>query len=251
MRLAWMAAFLWIALTATIVGAVEQKAQTAPAGLTTDKEKISYGIGMNIGRNIKEQGVEVDPQIVARGISDALSGAKALMTDEQIKETLTAFQKQLMAKQQAERSKVGQKNAKEGEAFLAQNKTKPGVVTLPSGLQYKILQAGTGPKPKATDKVTTHYRGKLLNGKEFDSSYSRNEPATFQLNGVIPGWTEALQLMPVGSKWELVIPPSLAYGEKGAGDVIGPNSTLIFEVELLSIGEPKKEEAPQTKPQKQ
>jgi FKBP-type peptidyl-prolyl cis-trans isomerase len=172
------------------------------------------------------------------------SGGKLAMTDEQMRATMVDFQKSLQQKQAAAIKDMSDKNKKEGEVFLAENKSKEGVVTLPDGLQYKILKAGDGPKPSASDKVKCNYRGTLINGKEFDSSYKRNEPVTFPVNGVIKGWVEALQMMPVGSKWQLFIPSDLAYGERGAGADIEPNSTLIFEVELLSIeGKDNKAEA--------
>jgi FKBP-type peptidyl-prolyl cis-trans isomerase FklB len=164
-----------------------------------------------------------------------LAGGKTLLTDEQAQTTLTAIQNSLRKKQQDMRQQAGDTNKKEGDAFLAENKTKDGVITLPSGLQYKIVKAGDGPKPAAADSVVCNYRGTLINGTEFDSSYKRGQPATFPVGQVIKGWTEALQLMPVGSKWELYIPSDLAYGDRGAGANIGPNATLIFEVELLSI----------------
>ncbi len=168
-------------------------------------------------------------------MKDALAGAKPLLTDEEVNAALTGLQTQVKAKADRQRQQAGEANMKEGAEFLASNKTKEGVVTLPSGLQYKIMKEGTGPKPAATDTVVCNYRGTLLNGKEFDSSYKRGQPATFPLNRVIKGWTEAVQLMPVGSKWQLFIPPDLAYGANGAGPDIGPNATLIFEVELMSI----------------
>lgn len=177
----------------------------------------------------------MDPAIVARGLRDTLEGAKPLLTDSEAETALNQLQTALKAKQDAERQKMGDANMKEGQEFLAANKTKEGVVTLPSGLQYKILTAGTGPKPAASDTVVCNYRGTFINGTEFDSSYKRGQPATFPVGGVIKGWTEALQLMPVGSKWQLFIPSDLAYGSRGAGGAIGPNATLIFEVELISI----------------
>ena len=203
--------------------------------LKTQKDKVSYSIGLDFGKNMKRQSIELNLDQLLRGIKDGVSGATQAMTDTEIQECMTAFQKEMMTKM-ADKAKVdGEKNLKEGEAFLAANKKKPGVVTLPSGLQYKILKEGTGKSPKATDTVTTHYRGTLINGKEFDSSYKRGEPATFPLNRVIPGWTEALQHMKIGSKWEIYVPSKLGYGENGAGQDIGPNATLIFEVELLGI----------------
>lgn len=203
--------------------------------LKNEKDKVSYSIGTQIGNNFKNQSMDVDVDLLAKGIKDALSGGKLLMTEKEIKETITALQKDMMAKQ-AERMKVvAEKNRKEGEAFLADNKKKEGVKTTPSGLQYKVIKDGNGPTPKMVDTVTVNYRGTLINGTEFDSSYKREEPATFPVNSVIPGWTEAMQMMKVGSKWHLFVPANLAYGEQGAGPQIGPNSTLIFEVELTAI----------------
>lgn len=203
--------------------------------LKNEKDKVSYSIGTQIGNNFKNQSMDVDVDLIAKGIKDALSGGKLLMTEKEIKETITALQKDMMAKQ-AERMKVvAEKNRKEGEAFLADNKKKEGVKTTPSGLQYKVIKDGNGPTPKMADTVTVNYRGTLINGTEFDSSYKREEPATFPVNSVIPGWTEAMQMMKVGSKWHLFVPANLAYGEQGAGPQIGPNSTLIFEVELTAI----------------
>jgi FKBP-type peptidyl-prolyl cis-trans isomerase FklB len=207
--------------------------------LKSQKDKISYIIGMDIGRNLQKGSIDFDPDILAKGIKDALSGGKPLLTEQEIRETTAVFQKQLMAKQEEVAKKLGEKNKKEGEAFLAENKKKEGVKTLPSGLQYKVIKEGTGKKPKITDTVTTHYRGTLIDGIEFDSSYRRGKPASFPVNGVIPGWTEALQLMGEGAKWQLFVPPNLAYGERGAGRDIGPNATLIFEIELISIQEKK------------
>jgi FKBP-type peptidyl-prolyl cis-trans isomerase FklB len=208
---------------------------TTPLVLKTQKEKASYAIGMNIGKTFKKDAVDVDPAIFLRGVKDALSGSKALLTDEEIKSTLTILQTQLQKQQEETMRQAAEVNKKAGDAFLAENKTKEGVVALPSGLEYKILTPGTGPKPAATDTVVCNYRGTLIDGKEFDSSYKRGQPATFPVSGVIKGWTEALQLMPVGSKWQIVVPGDLAYGDRGAGPDIGPGSTLIFEVELLSI----------------
>jgi FKBP-type peptidyl-prolyl cis-trans isomerase FklB len=203
--------------------------------LKNQKEKISYIIGMDIGNKLKKQSVDVEPNILAKGVKDALIGGKPLLNEQEIRETMTAFQKELMAKREA----LGNKNKEQGDTFLAENKKKEGVKTLPSGLQYKVIKAGTGKKPKLSDTVTTHYRGILIDGTEFDNSYKRGRPATFQVSGVIPGWREALQLMEEGAKWQLFIPPNLAYGERGAGDVIGPNATLVFEIELVSIQEKK------------
>jgi len=203
--------------------------------LQTQKDKVSYALGMNLGINLHRQSVEVDPAILTQGLKDALAGGSTQMTDDEARTTLTQLQEELRKKQEAKMQQAGDENKKEGDAFLAANKTKEGVITLPSGLQYKILKAGTGPMPVATDSVVCNYRGTLIDGKEFDSSYKRGQPATFPVNGVIKGWTEALQLMPVGSKWQLFVPSDLAYGARGAGADIAPNATLIFEVELLSI----------------
>jgi len=219
----------------------------APLALKTPKDKVSYSIGMNIGKSIKRDNVEVDPDLLLRGLKDVLGGATPLMTDQEAESTLTALQNDLRKKQDQEKQQVAETNKKEGDAFLAANKTKDGVVTLPSGLQYKILQEGTGPKPTAADTVTVNYRGTLLDGTEFDSSYKRGQPASFPVGGIIKGWTEALLLMPVGSKWQLFIPADLAYGPRQAGPTIGPNSTLVFEVELLSIA-PKAAPAPAASP---
>jgi len=206
-----------------------------PLKLTTQKDKVSYAIGMSIGQNMKKDSLDVDPSILMRGMKDALASSKPLMTEEEAKIVMTEFRSEMTKKKEAEAQHVGEANKQAGQQFLAANKTKEGVVTLPSGLQYKILKQGTGPKPTATDTVVTNYRGTLLDGKEFDSSYKRGEPATFPVGQVIKGWTEALQLMPVGSKWQLFIPAELAYGERSPGAEIGPNSTLIFDIELLSI----------------
>jgi len=211
-------------------GTTQNKAQ-----LKSTKDSVSYSIGMNIGSNLKAQKIEVDPMIVGQGIKDILDSAKTLLTEPQAQEVMMAFQNQLKVKQSETMKEQADKNKKDGEAFLAENKKKEGVVALPSGLQYKILTAGTGPKPKATDTVTVHYRGTLLDGTEFDSSIKRGQPISFLLNGVIKGWTEGVQLMPKGSKWQFFIPSELAYGETGMRGAIQPNATLIFEVELLKI----------------
>ncbi len=232
-------------------GTAAHKPATAasPLVLRTAKQKRSYAIGTNVGKGLgnqlKTQSVDVDPALVARGLRDALSGAKPAMTEEEIRAILTALGAQIHEKQAAankeaaERNKLAsEKNRQEGDAFLAANKDKEGVTVLPSGLQYKILKEGDGKKPLATDTVQCNYRGTLINGTEFDSSAKHGgAPATFPVSGVIKGWTEALQLMPVGSKWQLFIPSDLAYGDRGAGGSIGPGSTLIFEVELVSIQE--------------
>ncbi|MCK9418717.1 MAG: FKBP-type peptidyl-prolyl cis-trans isomerase [Nitrospirae bacterium] len=206
--------------------------------LKTQKDKVSYAIGLDMGNNMKKSELEIDPDVLARAIKDILAGSKPLMTDQEAKETLIALQKDLQAKQIEKNKALGEKNKKEGDTFLAKNKKEKGVKTLPSGLQYKVIAEGKGKSPKASDTVTVNYAGTLINGTEFDSSYKRGQPATFPVGGVIKGWTEALQLMKEGSKWQLFIPSDLAYGEKGTqGGPIGPNAALIFEVELVSIKE--------------
>jgi FKBP-type peptidyl-prolyl cis-trans isomerase len=217
--------------TAKPPAAKPQTAGTASHTVLTlkdQKEKLSYALGMNIGNTFKGESVDLDLNVFVQGVKDALAGHKTLITEQEMGAVLMQMQIDLKAKQ-------SEANKKEGAAFLEANKSKEGVVTLPSGLQYKILTAGTGPKPTAADTVICNYRGTLINGKEFDSSYKRGQPATFPVGRVIKGWTEALQLMPVGSKWQLFIPSELAYADRGAGADIGPGATLIFEVELISI----------------
>lgn len=228
MKLRWLAVFV-IAFLAGPIHAEERPV------LKTQKDKVSYSIGLDIGNNFKKQAIDIDPGILAKGIKDALSGEKTLLTDQEVREVLTALQQEMRGRDEVRLKDMAEKNRKEGAAFLTENKKKEGVVTRPSGLQYKIIQAGTGMTPKSTDTVTTHYRGTLIDGTEFDSSYQRGQPAVFPVSGVIAGWTEALQLMKVGAKWQLFVPSDLAYGERGAGRMIGPNATLIFEVELVSI----------------
>jgi FKBP-type peptidyl-prolyl cis-trans isomerase FklB len=224
----------WIAGLGILVLAAQVSAGEPPA-LKTQKEKISYGIGVDMSKNFKKQGVEFDLKTLMRGFQDESSGKKLLMSEEEMRSTLNAYQTELLQKRVQALRVAAEQNKKAGDAFLAENKTKEGVVTLPSGLQYKILKAGDGKKPTESDTVECNYRGTLINGTEFDSSARTGKPATFKVAGLITGWTEALQLMPVGSKWQLVIPPQLAYGDGGAGSVIGPNATLIFELELLAI----------------
>ena len=207
----------------------------AITALKTPKDKFSYALGMNLGASLHKQAVDVDPNMVAQGLRAALAGGKTLLTQEEAQAALMEVQNELRKKQQEKMQVAGEANKKEGEAFLASNKAKEGVVTLPSGLEYKILKEGTGPKPTASDSVVCNYRGTLINGTEFDSSYKRGQPATFPVGQVIKGWTEALQMMPVGSTWQLFIPPDMAYGPRGPSPEIGPNATLVFEVELLSI----------------
>lgn len=226
---------LIICLAAVLVASIGLAQDKAP--LKDQKDKASYSIGHDIGNTFKKQNVDLNLDALITGLKDALAGKEALPKEERDK-TLAAFQKELIEKQTAASKAAGEKNAAEGEKFLEENKKKDGVKTTASGLQYKILKEGAGESPKATDMVITHYKGTLLDGTEFDSSYKRNEPATFPVNRVIPGWTEALQLMKPGSKYQLFIPSKLGYGERGAGRDIGPNSTLIFEVELVGIKPP-------------
>jgi len=200
-------------------------------GLDSDKQKFSYTVGYQIGAGLKRDGVDVDPEIVTQGIRDVLSGAAPQLSPQQMQAAITAYRQ----KEAAERAASAEQNRKAGEAFLAANKKKQGVVDLPSGLQYQVIKKGEGKQPKASDTVTVHYRGTLIDGTEFDSSYSRNEPTSFQLDGIIKGWQEALPMMHEGAKWKIFVPPTLAYGEQGAGAAIGPNATLIFEIELVAI----------------
>jgi FKBP-type peptidyl-prolyl cis-trans isomerase len=211
-------------------------AKGPPAALATPKEKQSYAIGMQLGESFKIQNVDVDANVLARGIKDSIAG-KPLLTPEEAKSTIMELQTTVRKTMQEKMAKAAESNKAEGTAFLEANKAKPGVVTQPDGLQYKILHAGTGPKPAMTDTVACNYRGTLIDGTEFDSSFKRGQPTTFPVSGVIKGWTEALQLMPVGSKWQLFVPASLAYGDRAPSAVIGPDRTLIFEVELVSIQE--------------
>jgi FKBP-type peptidyl-prolyl cis-trans isomerase FklB len=232
--------------TATPKDQKDQKAVPTPTATLKDqkdskdqKDKVSYSIGYDIGSTFKKQNVELNMDTLLTGMKDAMSGGKEAIKKEDRDKILQDFQKEMVEKQAAATKAAGEKNAAEGEKFLAENGKKEGVKTTASGLQYKVLKEGTGESPKATDTVVTNYKGTLLDGTEFDSSYKRNEPATFPVNRVIPGWTEALQLMKPGAKYQLFIPSKLAYGERGAGRDIGPNATLIFEVELLSIKPPE------------
>lgn len=222
----------------TVISAAISCLFAAPAVLMaqpqTLEQKAAYAIGVNFVQSLKTQGIKVDGDSLTQGIKDSFSGNLALSQDE-MKQAFDTFKANTIQQQQAEQKAQLGKNKELGDAFLAQNKKKEGVVTLASGLQYKIIKSGTGPSPEATDKVTTHYRGTLIDGTEFDSSYSRNKPTTFPVNGVIPGWVEALQLMHVGDKWQLFIPANLAYGKRAVGAIIKPNSTLVFDIELLEI----------------
>jgi FKBP-type peptidyl-prolyl cis-trans isomerase FklB len=198
--------------------------------LKDQKDKVSYSLGLNIGFNLGRQNISINPDALTAGIKDAIAGKPQLTTD-QVKETMAAFEKDMMEKQKA----AGEKNAAEGTKFLEENKKKEGIKTTASGLQYKAIKDGTGAQPKGNDTVTVNYRGTLINGTEFDSSYKRGQPATFPLNGVIKGWTEGLQLMKTGSKYQFFVPANLAYGDRALGPDIAPNSTLIFDVELLGV----------------
>jgi FKBP-type peptidyl-prolyl cis-trans isomerase FklB len=200
-----------------------------------DREKLGYSIGYQVGSDFRRQGLEIDPELVVKGVLDAMAGSEPLMTPGEMRQTLTELKQQAAAAAKQQREEQAAKNLEEGKAFLAENAGKEGVTTLPSGLQYQVLDEGEGNPPAATDTVTVHYRGTLIDGSEFDSSYGRGEPATFPVDGVIPGWTEGLQLMRPGAKYRLFIPADLAYGERGGGPKIGPNSALVFEVELLSV----------------
>lgn len=229
-----------LALTAVSFCALSTAALATPtttpkAPLTDKKDKVSYSIGIDIGKSLQKQKIDINTEIFMAGIKDGMTDKYTLLPEEQIKETLMAFQTDMLDKQKADMKVVAEQNKTEGEKFLTENKKRKDITTLPSGLQYRIIREGKGTSPKATDMVKTHYMGKLIDGKKFDSSYDRGEPARFPVNGVIPGWTEALQIMKPGAKWELFVPAELAYGEQGVGGAIGPNATLIFEVELMEV----------------
>ena len=209
--------------------------QTPAPGLKTQKEKVSYAIGMEMGKGVRAQGIDIDPSILVQGLKDALSDAKSQMSEDELKQVITALQQEMRQKQMQAEEAAATENKTKGEAFLAANAKKDGVVALPDGLQYKIITTGQGKKPVETDTVLCNYKGTFLDGTEFDSSARAGKPVPFEVKSVIPGFKEVLQLMPVGSKWQVFIPSNLAYGERGAGNVIGPNSTLIFEVEVVSI----------------
>ena len=215
---------------------VSAKDKITKASLKTKEDKVSYTIGLDIGTNFKKMGVAINPDIFLKGINDSQSeNNKLLMTKQEIQETMTNFRQEMRSKQMKRQKEQAQKNHKKGSAFLKENKSKQGIITRPSGLQYKIIEQGTGATPTADDIVVCHYRGTTIDKNEFDSSYKRNEPAEFEVQNVIKGWKEALQLMKIGAKWKLFIPSDLAYGERGAGQGIGPNETLIFDIELIDI----------------
>jgi FKBP-type peptidyl-prolyl cis-trans isomerase FklB len=222
------------ALAVCLIGC--QSSGDNPVALSTQKDRVSYSIGLSVGKNLSKDSIAIDPQVFLRGVLDAAADTSTwLMSENQIQDCMIAFQDSMRTVQMERSRLAAENNQREADAFMAANGQKPGIVTLPSGLQYRIISDGSGKKPSASSTVTVHYRGTLIDGKEFDSSIKRGQPATFPVNGVIRGWTEALQLMKEGSKWELFIPPALAYGESGAGGVIPPSAALIFEVELVSV----------------
>jgi FKBP-type peptidyl-prolyl cis-trans isomerase FklB len=228
MNLRWVL-FIGMCLLAPSVQAGE------PSALKTEKERMSYGVGVDMARHFKRSGVEIDVDALARALKDELAGNPLLMSEPELRAARTAYQTAIRRNLAEARDAVGQENKKKSDEFLAANKAKEGVVTLPSGLQYKILRAGTGKKPADTDMVECHYRGALIDGTEFDSSYKAGQARTFKVASVIPGFKEALRLMPAGSKWQIFIPPQLAYGTRGSGKTIPPQSALIYEVELLAV----------------
>ena len=223
---------------ATTPQAKSPAAAAAPAqgqGLTTTKQKNSYAIGMEMGKGLKGQGLDIDTAVLIQGLKDALSDAKPQLSEDELRQVITALQGEMRQKQAQAQEAAAADNKAKGDAFLAANQKKDGVVVLPDGLQYKILMAGTGKKPMENDTVLCNYKGTFIDGQEFDSSTQAGKPVPFEVKNVIPGFREVLQLMPVGSKWQVFIPSTLAYGERGAGGVIGPNSTLVFEIEVVGI----------------
>jgi FKBP-type peptidyl-prolyl cis-trans isomerase FklB len=230
--------YLILLFAVSIIGVNMCQDNLTKESIKTTKDKVSYSIGINIGSNLKMNNFDLDVDLLLKGLKDAFlndTTVKRLMTDDECTQTINAFQQELSAKQQKVQEESAGKNKAEGEKFLAENKKKEGVVTLPSGLQYKVIKSGTGKTPKATDTVLAHYTGTLINGTKFDSSVDRGEPTQFPVNGVIKGWTEALQLMKEGDKWNLFSPSDLAYGPRGVNQLIGPNTTLVFEVELIKV----------------
>lgn len=219
-----------------LAGCAPEKASSASElKLDTPKNRISYTIGVNIGQDFKSQNMDVDPDLLLMGLKDTLAGKEPQLTEEEMVQEIQNFQQEMQVKMAAEMEEKAAENKASGEAFLAENAKQEGVVVTESGLQYKIIEPGQGDTPGPADVATVHYRGTLIDGTQFDSSYDRGQPASFPVGGVIPGWSEALQLMKPGAKWQLYIPAELAYGERGAGQDIGPNSTLLFEVELISV----------------
>ncbi|MCC5792843.1 MAG: FKBP-type peptidyl-prolyl cis-trans isomerase [Legionellaceae bacterium] len=227
-------------LAVAAMGMVMNTAMAASSAtpVTTEEDKLSYSIGADLGKNFKQQGIDINPSALAKGMQDGMKD-QLQMTDEQMKEVLTNFQKKLMAKRTEAHQKKAMENKAKGEKFLSENKSKEGVVVLPSGLQYKVVEKGTGAKPAKDDTVTVEYTGRLIDGQVFDSTDKTGKPATFKVSQVIPGWTEALQLMPAGSTWEIFVPAALAYGERSVGGPIGPNETLIFKIHLISVDKAK------------
>ena len=238
MKMKWIAGVVVVAMSAPLFAADA----TAPV-LATTEDKVSYSIGSDLGKNLKRQGIAINPSIFAKGMADGMSGGKLLMSEDEMKQVLSDFEKEMMNKRASEFNEKAEENKVQGEAFLKENKAKEGVVSLPSGLQYKIVKAGTGVKPTKEDMVTVEYTGRLLNGEVFDSTEKAGKPVSFKLTQVIPGWTEALQLMPAGSTWEVYIPAKLAYGSRNVGGSIGPNETLIFNVHLIDVKADDKKEA--------
>ncbi len=229
MKLKPIVAFASVALVSASVSVF-----AASTGMSA-KDKISYTLGADMGMNFKKNNIEVNPEVLAEGLKAGLSGQNLKLTKKEMEQTLINFQKGLQAKRQQEFKSIAAKNEKDGQAFLKKNKSQKGVVTLPDGLQYKILTPGNGPKPSASDIVTVNYQGSFINGKVFDSSYKRGQPTTFPLKQVIKGWQEVLPMMKTGATWEAYVPAKLAYGSEGIGGVIGPNQTLVFKINLISI----------------
>lgn len=229
-KMKWIAGVLGVAVSAPLFAA-----DAAKTMLSTTEDKVSYSIGSDLGRNLKKQGIAINPTVFAKGMEDGMRGGPLLMTEDEMKQVLSDFEKEMMNKRASEFNQKAEENKVKGEAFLKDNKSKPGVVVLASGLQYKIIKEGKGAKPTKEDMVTVEYTGRLLNGEVFDSTEKTGKPVSFKLTEVIPGWTEALQLMPAGSTWEVYIPSKLAYGSRNVGGSIGPNETLIFSVHLIDV----------------
>lgn len=229
-----MTLFTTIMTSMGIVNASETKHNSA-LSLTNNTDKLSYSIGVDLGKNFKKQDIPINPSAMAKGLEDGLNGTQSLLTEQQMKDVLTQFQKELMIKRNIDLTKQAAANKAKGVAFLSENKQKTGVVALGNGLQYKIIEKGTGAKPTKDDTVTVEYTGRLINGQIFDSTEKTGKPATFKVSQVIPGWTQILQLMPAGSIWEVYVPAELAYGTRSVGGVIGPNETLVFKIHLIAV----------------